>query len=352
MTDTEQIRATLTLCLLAAYTDRQKHEREGEEIRRIAEGLAASEEINLPALYQDVLMKRTGVQDVAARLQDDDARRLAYEMAVCVCEADGSISEAERAFLADARQTLQLDAAAAEATVQQAEALAQAPLAEAPLAEALQETPLFGNSRAQGTPHEAGSPQTASLPDTLANQNVPSGRPTPDAQAIDQQILRAAITNGAIELLPESLSTLAIIPLQMRLVYQIGQQYGYPLDKGHIRDFLATLGVGVTSQYLEQAGRKLLGSLLGKKLGKGMLGGLGRQAVSSGMSFASTYALGHVAREYYAGGRTLSTQMLKDAYQRVLGDGRALQSQYLPQIEAESRQLDAAKVMALVRGQG
>ena len=36
MTDTEQIRATLTLCLLAAYADRQKHEREGEEIRRIA----------------------------------------------------------------------------------------------------------------------------------------------------------------------------------------------------------------------------------------------------------------------------------------------------------------------------
>ena len=352
MTDTEQIRATLTLCLLAAYADRQKHEREGEEIRRIAEGLAASEEINLPALYQDVLMKRTGVQDVAARLQDDDARRLAYEMAVCVCEADGSISEAERAFLADARQTLQLDAAAAEATVQQAEALAQAPLAEAPLAEALQETPLFGNSQAQGTPHEAGSHPTPPHPDTPANQNVPTSRPTPDSQAIDQQILRAAITNGAIELLPESLSTLAIIPLQMRLVYQIGQQYGYPLDKGHIRDFLATLGVGVTSQYLEQAGRKLLGSLLGKKLGKGMLGGLGRQAVSSGMSFASTYALGHVAREYYAGGRTLSTQMLKDAYQRVLGDGRALQSQYLPRIEAESRQLDAAKVMALVRGQG
>lgn len=103
MTDTEQIRATLTLCLLAAYADRQKHEREGEEIRHIAEGLAASEEINLPALHQDVLLKRTGVQDVAARLQDDDARRLAYEMAVCVCEADGSISEAERAFLTEAR---------------------------------------------------------------------------------------------------------------------------------------------------------------------------------------------------------------------------------------------------------
>ena len=156
MTDTEQIRATLTLCLLAAYADRQKHEREGEEIRRIAEGLAASEEINLPALYQDVLMKRTSVQDVAARLLDDDARRLAYEMAVCVCEADGSISEAERAFLAEARQALQLDAAAAEATVQQAEALAQAPLSEP-----LQETPAIWKLPGPGRPPRSRQPPGA-----------------------------------------------------------------------------------------------------------------------------------------------------------------------------------------------
>ncbi|MDA4569657.1 hypothetical protein, partial [Escherichia coli] len=83
------------------------------------------------------------------------------------------------------------------------------------------------------------------------------------------------------------------------------------------------LGVGLTSQYLEQAGRKLLGGLLGKA-GKGLLGGLGRQAVSSGMSFASTYALGHVANQYYAGGRQLSTDMLKNAYQHVMQDGRQL----------------------------
>ncbi len=124
---------------------------------------------------------------------------------------------------------------------------------------------------------------------------------------MDSKILKASILNGAIELLPETLSTLAIIPLQMRLVYQIGQSYGYQLDSGHIKDFLATLGVGLTSQYLEQAGRKLLGGLLGK-VGGGLLGGLGKQAVSSGMSFASTYALGHVANQYYAGDRTLSTR--------------------------------------------
>src|SRR5690606_27698100 len=136
---------------------------------------------------------------------------------------------------------------------------------------------------------------------------------------------------------------------QMRLVYQVGQSYGYELDSGHIKDLLATLGVGLTSQYLEQAGRKLLGGLLGK-VGGGLLGGLGRQAVSSGMSFASTYALGHVANQYYAGGRTLSTQMLRDAYQHVMADGRQLQTQYLPQMQQTARGLDTAKILQMVRG--
>ena len=141
---------------------------------------------------------------------------------------------------------------------------------------------------------------------------------------------------------------MAIIPLQMKLVYRIGKAHGYELDSGHVKDFLATVGVGLTSQYLEQAGRKLLGGLLGK-VGGGLLGGLGKQAVSSGMSFASTYALGHVAKRYYAGGRTLSTQMLKDAFASVTQEAQGLQTRYLPQIQEKARTLDAGKVLAMVR---
>ena len=103
---------------------------------------------------------------------------------------------------------------------------------------------------------------------------------------------------------------MAIIPLQMKLIYRIGKSYGFELDSGSVKDFLATAGVGLTSQYLEQAGRKLLGGLLGA-IGGRLLGGVGRQAVSSGMSFASTYALGQVARRYYAANRNLSADMLK-----------------------------------------
>ncbi|QMV72852.1 TerB family tellurite resistance protein [Comamonas piscis] len=358
---TEEIRATLTLCLLASFADGEKHEREREQIRQVAEGLAADQQINLPHLYQDVLLRRVQLSDVLAQLQTTESRQLAYEMALCVCEADGSTSPKEAEFLAQLREafgsaaqaatasapaTAVAPAAAAAAGLAAAATLATPPaqalagnLVDAPLNAALPEAPL---ALTEPAPHPAAADplvpaQTERRPSTLS------------VEAMDQKILKSSILNGAIELLPENLSTLAIIPLQMRLVYQIGQNYGYELDKGHIKDLLGALGVGLTSQYLEQAGRKLLGGLLGKA-GKGLLGGLGKQAVSSGMSFASTYALGHVANQYYAGGRQLSTEMLKNAYQHVMQDGRQLQSRYQPQMQETARGLNTAKILSMVRG--
>jgi hypothetical protein len=68
------------------------------------------------------------------------------------------------------------------------------------------------------------------------------------------------------------------------------------------------------------------------------------------MSFAATYALGHVAKRYYAGGRTLSAQMLKDAFAGMTREAQGLQARYLPQMREQARTLDAGKVMAMVRG--
>ncbi|WP_313336877.1 TerB family tellurite resistance protein, partial [Comamonas sp.] len=101
---TEEMRATLTLCLLASFADGEKHEREREQIRQVAEGLAADQQINLPHLYQDVLLRRVQLGDVLAQLQTVESRQLAYEMALCVCEADGSTSPKEAAFLAQLRE--------------------------------------------------------------------------------------------------------------------------------------------------------------------------------------------------------------------------------------------------------
>lgn len=303
-------RAIVTLCLMAAFVDGDKHERERDEVKRIAEGLAqAGQDIHLQSLYQDVLMKRVSLADQSTLLTTNEARQLAYEMAVCVCDADGAQSQSEQRFLDDLRSSLGLDAKATKTFDTQAAAIASAPLA------------------------TAAAPLAASA----------------DNAELDQAILNAAILNGALELLPETLSTMAIIPLQMKLVYRIGKTHGYELDSGHVKDFIATVGVGLTSQYLEQAGRKLLGGLLGK-VGGGLLRGLGNQAVSSGMSFATTYALGHVAKRYYAGGRTLSTQMLKEAYASVTQEAQGLQSRYLPAMQEKARTLNPASVLAMVRG--
>ncbi|MCC7256564.1 MAG: DUF533 domain-containing protein [Dokdonella sp.] len=313
--------AILAISLIAATADGATSDAEREEIRRVAAGLGSGG-LDVATLYQDVLLKRVDLDGAVAALMSPQTRQLAYEMAVCVCNVDDGSSEAERAFLGELSKRLGLDAGSSAAHAQDAQAIATAPLAPAGAASA-------GAVTSGGS---AGA-QASSLSEA----------------ELDKLVLDAAILNGGLELLPESLATMAIIPLQMRMVYRIGQSYGHELDKSHIKDFLATLGVGLTSQYLEQAGRKLLGGLLGA-IGGSLLGGLGRQAVSSGMSFASTYALGQVARRYYAGGRSFSTDMLRETFQQMLGQAKGLQSNYLPQMRERASSLNPVRIMEMVRG--
>ena len=113
-----------------------------------------------------------------------------------------------------------------------------------------------------------------------------------DEAALERSILNYAILNGALELLPQSWASMAIIPLQIRMVY-----------------------------------------------GAGMA-----------MSFATTYALGQLARRYYAGGRVMTTALLRETYQGLLEPAQQMQTRFLPQIRQKAGTLDAAQVMAIVRG--
>jgi len=305
----EDQKAILAIALHAALADGVKEDREREEVRRIAESLAdPSSAIDLRALYQDVLLKRFDLAQAAGLLNDAGMRHYAYEMALCVCEADGRVSAGERAFLDQLKTLLGL----AEGEAQAAE-------------QALEPVVAAGALAAAG-----------------------SAAPLPDAAALDQSILNHALLNGALELLPQSWASMAIIPLQVKMVYGIGKAHGVSLDQGHIKEFIAAAGVGLTSQYLEQFGRKLLGGLLGKMAGK-TVGKVGRAATGMAFSFATTYALGHLAKRYYAGGRQMSGDLLRNTYQSLLGPAREMQSRYLPQIEQKAATLDAGQVMALVR---
>lgn len=306
--------AVLTIALLAAFADGAKDQREREEIKRIAESLSGEAGApQMSQLYQKVLLKRVDVSQAAAALTDPSHRQLAYEMAVCVCDADAVASPAEQKFLQELRGALGLDAQQTAQVEKEAAALAEAPLA----------------TNAQ--------PIGGAMPQATMS----------DAE-MDKYILNHSIMNGAIELLPQSLATMAIIPLQIKLVYRIGQAYGFQLDKGHIREFLATAGVGLTSQYVEQIGRKLLGGLLGSVAG-GLGRGLGRATAGAAFSFATTYALGQLAKRYYSGGRQMNTALIQQTYQSLLGQAKQLQVQYSPEIQHKASTLDAGQVMSMVK---
>ncbi|WP_298937574.1 YcjF family protein [Ralstonia thomasii] len=315
----EQQHAILTLALCAAFADGAKHDREREEIRRIADSLADEAGApDLARLYQDVLLKRASLDQAVAALDSPELHQLAYEMAVCVCNADGRESDTERVFLAELKDRLGLDAGSAQRIEREADAVVE-------LSEA-------ATRSAAGT---AGAV-------VAAQPNVP------DAE-LDKSILHHALIAGALELLPQSWASMAIIPLQIKLVHGVGKAHGYALDQGHIKEFLAAAGVGLTSQYLEQFGRKLLGGLLGKAAGK-TFGQAGGAATGMAFSFATTWALGQVAKRYYAGGRVMSTALLRQTFQDLLGPAKQMQTQYLPQIQQQARSLDMAQVMNLVRG--
>jgi uncharacterized protein (DUF697 family) len=317
MTDQER-QAIMTLAIMAAFADDRKEASERDEVRRVADSLSRDSDINVAALYQDVLLKRATLDAAVAALASPETRRLAYELSVGVCNADGALSDGERTFLYALETRLGFDHAEAEsahAFTAESEALAVAPLVDVP-----------------------------PIPEPAA-----PAAPAAAAPDHDGMILNYAILNGALELLPDSLATMAIIPLQMKMVYRIGKSYGYELDRGHIKDFLATAGIGMASQYVEQVGIRLLGSIFGRKRLRGMIGRTVNQAISSGFSFATTYALGRLAVRYYAGGRTFSTQVLKDTYAGLLGEAQGLQQQYLPAIQEKARTVNVAQVLQEVR---
>lgn len=303
----QEHRAIICLCILAAFADGAQDEVERAQIERIVNGFT-EEHLDLASAYQDVLSGKLSLEQVAAQLQSPAAKALAFEMAVCVCHADGGLKDPERQFLADLRQALKLPSPAADTHQKAAQAMVEEPLASSapPVIDATREAD------------------------------------------VDHLILNAAVLNGALEIMPHTLATMAIIPLQMRLVYQIGKRYGYDLDRGHIKDFLATVGIGLSSQVFEGFARRLVGGVT-RGLAGGLLGGLAGQAAGSAFAFATTYALGKVAARYYASQRTLSTDQLKEVFSSMLEEARSVQGRYAGDIAQKSRQVNVSELLPLAK---
>jgi uncharacterized protein (DUF697 family)/tellurite resistance protein len=294
-TDHEPI---VTIAFLAAMADGQASPEELSRLRAALKRLAIAD---FDAVAQRAAQGQLPLADVTRQLSGDDARRLAYETALVVCHADGPMNEKETSFLNELRSALGLNPAVLGELERSAAALAGAPM-DAPLV------------------------------------HVGSGTPPSDA-GVDQLILEQAILTGAVDLLPDRLANVAILPLQLRLVYQIGRHYGQQLDAEQIKDLAATLGLGAAAQVMEGVVRKLVGSAARGLLG-GLIGAAGGLAAGVAVTFAATYALGHVAKQYYAQGRRLSADDLRALFQRFQDEARALFPKVQDQIQTRAKMLN------------
>lgn len=290
----------VTIALLAALADGKASAEERVKLEESLNRLGVSSVENVA---QQVAAGEVRLSDVTQRLTSDDARRLAYETAVVVCNSDGAANQKETEFLADLRAALGLDAASVATVDQQAK--------------------------------------------VTANAQVNTGEP-PSVAGLDEFIQQQAIIAAALELLPEGLANLAILPVQLRMVYQIGQKHGQQLDINQIKDLAGTLGIGAAAQVVEGAVRKLFGGLTKGLLG-GMIGGAAGVAAGAAVTFASTYALGHVAKQYYAQGRSLSAGDLRALFTRFQEEAKTLFPKVQEQIQTQSRSLNLQSLLSSLR---
>ena len=278
----------IAIAMLAARADGRTDSAEQAAVDAVVAKMGSPDVSQLAAQVAGGALR---VTDLAARLSDDEARHTAYNGALAICNADGPANAAEQAFLDELRRSLGIEVE--------------------PVAE------------------------------------VHSG--TPPAGPLDGLILQQAIVSGALEILPDQLANIAILPLQLRLVYEIGKRHGQRLDAYQVKDLLGTLGLGVAAQGVEGLVMGLVGGVARGLLG-GLASGAARVATGAAITFSATYALGHVADQYYAQGRRLSRNDLLALFDRFKEDAKTIYPKVESQIRDRSGSLNLHSLLAGLRG--
>lgn len=293
--------AVFRIARLAAEADGRLDERDRQLLRRFAAAAAPSD--------------REGGRDLAAAvagIASPEARRLAYESAVGACSADGLRAEDETRFLARLGAMLGLAQPEVASVAVTADALATAPLM------------------------ALSSPGGPAVADSI-----------PAIGDLEGVVLEAAIVNGALGQRPDSFSAMAIIPLQLKLVYRIGRAHGVEPSRADARELLVAMGAGLAAQYLEQVARRLSA---GRQVAPPD-GGAVAAREGALFAFARTYAVGEVARRHYATEPGTVTRPLVEEYVEALARGQKLHASHATQIEAQARALDGHRLLQFVRSQ-
>lgn len=168
--------------------------------------------------------------------------------------------------------------------------------------------------------------------------------PVEREQRIDRIVRSRAFGLAILGLVPGSIVAEGLTAfMQVRLVSSIGHYYGHRSDSKIMRALFASL-IGVI------AANTAIFTLVRLVPGWG-------SAIGAAANFATTYALGEVAKRYFESGGKLDKEALKNAFREARRRGRELYSEEKKRVQASAervrvdvgeleRQLDAGEVSA------
>jgi uncharacterized protein (DUF697 family) len=162
--------------------------------------------------------------------------------------------------------------------------------------------------------------------DTMSLSSItPIADPKARQKEINEDVLKYSILSAVLGLNPipvVSIATdVAVVGLQAKMFRDIGQYWGRETSKDTVKQVMGGVGVGT--------GARIAVNNLAK-----FLPGLG-SVVAATTNFASTWALGKVANQYWESGGKADMKMLKELFVKSKDEGKTAYQQHKAEIEAK-----------------
>jgi len=163
--------------------------------------------------------------------------------------------------------------------------------------------------------------------DTLSLTSIqPIADPARRKAQVDEDVLKYSILSGVLGANPVPIGSLAtdmaVVGLQMKMFRDVGQYWGRETSKDAVKQLFAGLGVGTGARIALTNLMKFIpvaGSVAG-----------------AATSFASTWALGKVANQYWESGGKADLKMLRELFKTSQAEGKR-------EYEARKAEVEAAK---------
>ena len=161
--------------------------------------------------------------------------------------------------------------------------------------------------------------------DTVSLTSItPIADPRKRQSEINEDLLKYSVLSAVLGLNPVPIVSIAtdvaVVGLQAKMFRDVGQYWGRETSKDTVKQIMGGVGVGT--------GARIAVNNLAK-----FLPGVG-SAVAATTNFASTWALGKVANQYWESGGKADMKMLKELFVKSHEEGKTAYQQHKAEIDA------------------